>query len=622
MKEVSISSLGELKTVFNSPDENVHFYGILNSSFNTNSLGVQLAKPILRNNVHQILWKAEVNVELKSLSTANDSERKNIGKKIKIAFEEFEEKSKTFRNFPPNFIDKIKEIPNFSSILFGITPSNEHQIIITNWGFLEDKIDRASGILQSIFPPASHSILVKAISEGGVPQEGKKIYLQSENSNTSDITDKRGYARLGDVVRGETFQLQNDKGKKLAEDCIADGRSEYIIEFNRDVQLRFKIVCKNNSLPLSFRTVKFKSPFIGEIDNSTDSEGVFTLNHPDSKGEFHIIVNGKNVFSSIIPVIDSEFKIEVECEENNFAPIDVAPIEEPLEEEPEFEDVTTNLKFTKFFKRPIKNLAFSLHKKVKDGQPNKLIDLSTDNKGESSTFLDEGEYLVKFHRYGIPWSYEFIHSNDINIHHFRPRAIFPWLWWLLNAFLLFLLLCCLLDCEYCKICNAPIKNHNEIVEAKEELPVFGLEWDLELNNPCADDSWIISNNNTQLIFKIEDSENCGGHCKDVQKGSATANITIGEQDVYLNLDFEGIGELFNEDYEIIEFLLDGVKIADAHAAGGNKKCEFGPVIKKYYFEGPYKLEKGTKHAIRVNFTTNDHLYHIGCYYQVNLEFNI
>lgn len=154
-----------------------------------------------------------------------------------------------------------------------------------------------------------------------------------------------------------------------------------------------------------------------------------------------------------------------------------------------------------------------------------------------------------------------------------------------------------------------------------KLPVFGLEWETTLNNPCSDSSWVISDNNTQLRFNIENSKNCGGNCNATQSGTAIANITVGDKDVFLNLDFFGIGELQAPNFEKIKFTLDNMVIADAHAAGGGKGCQFGPVIKNYFVQAPYKLLKGTKHKLEGFFTTNDNLFHKDCFYQVNLSFN-
>ena len=153
-----------------------------------------------------------------------------------------------------------------------------------------------------------------------------------------------------------------------------------------------------------------------------------------------------------------------------------------------------------------------------------------------------------------------------------------------------------------------------------KLPVFGLEWDLTLNNPCSDSSWQISQNNTQLRFNIEDSKNCGGSCEEIQSGTAVAKITVGNKDVLMDVDFFGVGELMQPNYEKIEFILDGKIIANAHAAGGNLQCQFGPVEKNYILQAPYKLLKGTQHTLVVNFTTADGLFHKDCFYQINLNF--
>lgn len=154
-----------------------------------------------------------------------------------------------------------------------------------------------------------------------------------------------------------------------------------------------------------------------------------------------------------------------------------------------------------------------------------------------------------------------------------------------------------------------------------KLPVFGLEWDLTLENPCSDSSWQISQNNTQLRFNIEDSKDCGGNCDEIQSGTAVANITVGNKDVLMVVDFFGVGELQQSNYERIEFILDGQTIAKAHAAGGGLGCQFGPVVKSYLLTAPYKLLKGTQHKLVVNFTTADGYFHKDCFYQINLKFS-
>ena len=204
-------------------------------------------------------------------------------------------------------------------------------------------------------------------------------------------------------------------------------------------------------------------------------------------------------------------------------------------------------------------------------------------------------------------------------------------WWLvLFAFLLYLLLwywfcfrvpittSCSTNQVFSQTVDKISRNVDSCCNCKT-MPVMGLKWDLINNNPCSKNSWVVSPDNTVLRYEIIDSKNCGGPCDMVQSGSAKANITVGDKDVLLNLNFDGIGELQESNYELINFYLDGKLVADAHAAGGGLGCKFGPVIKKYHIQSPYLLTKGSKHLFEVNFTTNDPLFHKGCYYQVYLN---
>ncbi len=155
---------------------------------------------------------------------------------------------------------------------------------------------------------------------------------------------------------------------------------------------------------------------------------------------------------------------------------------------------------------------------------------------------------------------------------------------------------------------------------EDDLPIFGLEWDLNEDNPCSSgNNWKISKNNTVLRYDIIDSKNCGGTCSETQSASAIAHIQVGDKDTYLYLDFDGIGELHQPEYELIEFKLNGILLANAHAAGGNKGCQFGEVKKKYFEVSPYFLERNKKYEFEVNFTTNDAQFHVDCYYEVRLK---
>jgi hypothetical protein len=152
------------------------------------------------------------------------------------------------------------------------------------------------------------------------------------------------------------------------------------------------------------------------------------------------------------------------------------------------------------------------------------------------------------------------------------------------------------------------------------LPVTGLNWITTVNNPCNATPWTISNGNLRIRYDISDSVACGGSCEFTQSGTATATITVGGTDVEMALDFEGIGEKVSPLFELIDFYLDGVKVANAHAPGGGTGCAMGPVVKEYNVPSPYFLAANTVHTLFIDFTTDDPLWHKDAFYEVNLSF--
>lgn len=152
------------------------------------------------------------------------------------------------------------------------------------------------------------------------------------------------------------------------------------------------------------------------------------------------------------------------------------------------------------------------------------------------------------------------------------------------------------------------------------LPVTGLSWSTTVSNPCNSTPWEITNTNLRIKYYVTDSTNCGGTCPSIQAGTATATITVGGSNVNMGLSFTGIGELQNPNFELITFTLDGTQVADARAAGGGLGCQMGAVVQNFTTPPPYFLAANTSHTLFINFTTNDGLYHVGSFYEIDLSF--
>ncbi|MDA8753110.1 hypothetical protein OAN38_01060 [Candidatus Marinimicrobia bacterium] len=120
-----------------------------------------------------------------------------------------------------------------------------------------------------------------------------------------------------------------------------------------------------------------------------------------------------------------------------------------------------------------------------------------------------------------------------------------------------------------------------------------------------------------LLFKVEDSANCGGNNPNEQKGKATANIQInGDTPITLDIQFSGIGEAQSAGYDLIEFSLNGVIIGSGEAPGGGLGCTSDSVTVNP--AEPQILNPGA-HSLVIDFTTNDGLYHLDAFYEVNLK---
>ena len=123
-----------------------------------------------------------------------------------------------------------------------------------------------------------------------------------------------------------------------------------------------------------------------------------------------------------------------------------------------------------------------------------------------------------------------------------------------------------------------------------------------------------------IQFKVEDSANCEGNNPNEQKGQALANIEInGDVPVNLEIKFSGIGESQSAGYDLIEFSLNGVTIGSGEAPGGGLGCDSDSVN---VIPADLQILNPGSHSLLIDFTTNDGLYHVNAYYEVNLKLKL
>jgi hypothetical protein len=153
------------------------------------------------------------------------------------------------------------------------------------------------------------------------------------------------------------------------------------------------------------------------------------------------------------------------------------------------------------------------------------------------------------------------------------------------------------------------------------LDFAGLSWTFTYENMVGGNPWTVTNPATSVRFTIEDSTDCGGINSAVQFGTAIASISTDSMDIYMDLDFTGIAEDENAFFENMDFYLNSVKVASATSHELGSGCtSFSPPQTGYIVNPPYLLSANSVNEFFIDFTTADPYYHVGCFYQTNLEF--
>lgn len=161
---------------------------------------------------------------------------------------------------------------------------------------------------------------------------------------------------------------------------------------------------------------------------------------------------------------------------------------------------------------------------------------------------------------------------------------------------------------------------------------FSLTWNTSqtgIEPTCQDGTggWYISNQGLLIRYVIQDSVNCGGCNNNVQAGTATATISTGSSSYYFYYNLSGIAEYQNAAYELMDLYINAAgspittKLVTATAVELGAGCSnFGPADQIVLVAPPYILNSNTTYNFTLNFTTNDPLYHVGCYYECSLNF--
>ena len=131
--------------------------------------------------------------------------------------------------------------------------------------------------------------------------------------------------------------------------------------------------------------------------------------------------------------------------------------------------------------------------------------------------------------------------------------------------------------------------------------------------------WTILNGGLGLRLDWEDDDNCRNHNPYTQSATATAEIIVPKA-MILTVNWSGMGETQDPNYELMSLSVDGGLVGSAHAPGGGQGCAaMGPVVSNPPPPQQVTLQPGA-HTLFIDATTNDPLYHFGAWYRFDLTF--
>jgi hypothetical protein len=148
-----------------------------------------------------------------------------------------------------------------------------------------------------------------------------------------------------------------------------------------------------------------------------------------------------------------------------------------------------------------------------------------------------------------------------------------------------------------------------------------LSWSTSQSGLVSTGGWAISNQGRTIRFNVENDAFCGGINPNTQSGTATATIVTGAQGYRFVPTMVGMGEQEDPGYDAMYLYFNGSQLVYARAPGGNLGCVTSAPVVQVPSSIPFQtLAPNSSYSFVADFSTLDELYHINCYYELNLAF--
>lgn len=306
MNTIKISSLGEIKSIFNDNETNAHYFDILDKSFHGKITGIEFAKPIPQLGKGKIIWKVALDGPYLSYASLDEQKKERWNAKLQSCLQQM---AQILESHPDkDFLENIIEIPG-EEALFYVENGSDPDIILTEWGYIKDQHTRSHSMLKKLLPGTLKSFILKFVSGKNEPVEDINCTLTTEDFQHEAQSDTQGIVKINNLKRGGVLIIQSKEGLFAEERFEINEVEEHTIVVEKHLTLTFEV--KNSKgEPVSNTPFSFSSSIHPNRIITTDEEGIIHIKHLEKLGEFKVFSpEGEELLSEPIPDKNERYEL-------------------------------------------------------------------------------------------------------------------------------------------------------------------------------------------------------------------------------------------------------------------------------------------------------------------------
>ena len=395
MNNVKTSNLGNLKSVFSTPDLNKHYYKIIARNIEGNA-ALEFCKPVFNNRTGVIDWYSTQQGNYTNYDSLAASEKQKVDLAIQKELNSLAKQLGGQAGSDDSF-ENFFEIPSTESILV----ADNGKILLTEWGFISDGQIKGYSVLKKIVDNTKRSLILHFKDEYEEDVTGLECDAVINGSLSSQVTDEKGFIKLNNLEHSTTVQIKSPSNRFVDHTINVDETGYKLIYINENTRLSFTFIDSDGDV---LPEMIFQFICNGNMQRlMTDMDGSYELKIPPQTGSFQIATkHSENLLNEPIPIVDRHYSIVIGDEKRT------APSDSDFLEEESLEETIVVLEFLNWRKKAIKNQKLELF-----NYPN-IKDFTTNENGQVHLkhLTKDKEYSIFMRYKGTDWRRDFVHKIE------------------------------------------------------------------------------------------------------------------------------------------------------------------------------------------------------------------